>query len=363
MKLPRLAFDSRWERPTLTEEQFPPRDRARGGLRDVASSGPLVDVSNALILRAEMPEVLRIQRSDVESNAAIWNRLAAGNPFLSWEWLGSWWNHFGDQRELFVLAIHDGGHIQGFAPWYIEQRPGRGRVVRFLGSGKASSDHLTLLCEDSQANVVAAAVAEYLVADDEGGGWDHLELTGVDAEDVAILALATELERRGHLVSRRPGVACYSLDLASGWDAYLEGRSKGSRRRIKRWIESCGPEQPYELTKLATPAAIKKFWPTFIELHQQRRRSLGESGCFDEPGFEAFLAEASDKLAAIGQCHCLVVSQRHDGRPIAVEYLLTTPETTYYYQSGIDPDSADARPGSIALANSIRNTILRRATR
>ena len=65
--------------------------------------------------------------------AASWNALANDIPFRSWEWLTTWWKHYGDGHELFVLLVHDDQEkLLGIAPWYVQQRGGAGRVVQFL---------------------------------------------------------------------------------------------------------------------------------------------------------------------------------------------------------------------------------------
>ena len=45
---------------------------------------------------------------------------------------------------------------------------------------------------------------------------------------------------------------------------------------------------------------IRENWPIFVQLHQARRNSLGQEGCFHDPDFEQFLFLAVHKLAAAG---------------------------------------------------------------
>ena len=92
-----------------------------------------------------------------------WNGLAHGVPFRRWEWLESWWNHYGPgptgdgrQQELFVLAVLGSDRsLVGLAPWYIERSASRGRVVGFLGSGEVCSEYLSLLCRGGEEETVA----------------------------------------------------------------------------------------------------------------------------------------------------------------------------------------------------------------
>ena len=42
-----------------------------------------------------------------------WNRLAAGNLFLTWDWLDRWWRSFGAGAEMRVHVTWDGSELAG----------------------------------------------------------------------------------------------------------------------------------------------------------------------------------------------------------------------------------------------------------
>src|SRR5689334_24699022 len=116
-------------------------------------------------------QVARISNWDeLKALAPAWNELAQGIPFRSWQWLGSWWRHYGPAEgqagcanELFVPAIRDAaGTLVGLAPWYLQRRAARGNVVRFLGSGEVCTDYSTVLCRSGQEAEVAATLADWL---------------------------------------------------------------------------------------------------------------------------------------------------------------------------------------------------------
>jgi hypothetical protein len=67
---------------------------------------------------------------ELRALAAGWNELAT-SPLHSWDWLATWWSHYGGaERQLHVLAVYDDGRVGeglerrlvGIAPWYLEQR-------------------------------------------------------------------------------------------------------------------------------------------------------------------------------------------------------------------------------------------------
>src|SRR5438552_2165878 len=96
------------------------------------------------------------RRANIDELTALagdWNRLARGVPFCSFEWLATWWRHYQPamaamQRhvELYVVCVTDGDQLVGLAPWYLERSRAAGCVIRFLGTGEACSDYLSVLC-------------------------------------------------------------------------------------------------------------------------------------------------------------------------------------------------------------------------
>ena len=67
---------------------------------------------------------------ELSSLGAHWDKVvwqaADTSPFLSLDWITSWWDHFGEGRKLFVLVAEDGDGIAGIAPFVISR-------YRFLG--------------------------------------------------------------------------------------------------------------------------------------------------------------------------------------------------------------------------------------
>src|SRR5204862_188900 len=93
-------------------------------------------------------------------------------------------------------------------------------------------------------------------------------------------------------------------------------------------------------------------WRIFIDLHQRRRQSLGERGCFSCERFNRFLRAATERLMAAGSARLLWIEK--DGRPLASELHLCSDETTYAYQVGISPDDLAENPGWLVNTAALR---------
>ena len=50
-----------------------------------------------------------------------------------------------------------------------------------------------------------------------------------------------------------------------------------------------------------TPSDFDIAWPILVDLHQRRRQSLGELGCFASPQWAAFDRDIAAQLLAAGQ--------------------------------------------------------------
>jgi len=295
-----------------------------------------------------------------------WERLAGKVPFRSWTWLQQWQRHYGpgdSQRnnasQLMIFCVFDGKELVGVAPWYLEKSTLGGRVLRQLGTAEVCSDYLGILCRADKSEAVIAALAEHLMQASTTGEsyrrWDFLLLEGVDAEDAATIALTERLAEAGCLVHRRPAFNCWRLNLPPDWDGYcyklLNRKRRHEIRSLERkWLES-------GKAVLHTVERVDELTTAFellIELHQRRRRMLGEKGCFASPRFRAFFCDVMPELFRQGRLHLYWLEVY--GKVAAAECDLIGGDTLYAYQVGMEPELLFAQPGKV-----LNIAILRRA--
>ncbi len=300
--------------------------------------------------------------------AEDWDRLGGEVPFRSWAWLSTWWHHYGEGhcrgrpvRRLFVLTVFDDfDRLVGIAPWYIENTASHGRVLRPLGSGEVCSDYLSVLCRRGTEDRVAGALADYLAESAASDGrdlqpWDLLELGCVAVGDVAVGRLIEHLADRGNTVHRRTGPNCWRIELPESWEDYLARLSKSHRkqmRRLERRVLDSRQAVVHTVDSLDQLDAAAGF---LIDLHQRRRRELGEPGCFASARFTAFHREVMPKLLRNGQLRLSWLEL--NGRPAAAEYQIGAGGIVYAYQSGLDPVVLDQQPGRLLALATLRSAL------
>jgi len=90
---------------------------------------------------------------ELEQFRERWNSLLRANPassiFQTPEWLGSWWQAYGQNKDLFALVFADStGAVVGIAPLYADQTRFLSwplTILRMVGAGSGDSDGLDFI--------------------------------------------------------------------------------------------------------------------------------------------------------------------------------------------------------------------------
>lgn len=316
-------------------------------------------------MRIECPTTL----TDLEPYAEDWDRLSAGVPFRSWTWLSNWWRCYGPQneteaqrRQLATLcAFDDQDKLVGIAPWYLERSTRTGRVLRPLGSGDACSEYLSVLCQPAREDAVLEALADYLLHAANGCGvqgleWDLLALNAVDAADRTMGALVSYLAIAGCSIHCQPGMPCWRLELPADWEAYLCSlESKNLRRDLRRLERQFLDSQRAQLHVATCLEDLPRAMAVLVDLHQRRRKALGEAGCFARSKFAAFYHSVVPDLLRRGNLNLCWLEI--DGQPVAAEYQLVGAGVMYAYVVGMDPNASECEPGKLHNLVSVRQAI------
>ena len=296
-----------------------------------------------------------------------WDRLASGVPFRTWTWLSCWWRHYGHEpgspcgSRLFVLGVFDHtNRLVGLAPWHLQRRRSQGSVVRWLGSGEVCSDYLSVLCEPAMEDRVAESLADYLVGqrdtdDGEGWSWDLLDVQGIDARDRAVGRLVEQLAERKCLVHDGSALNCWRIELPASWDEYTAMLSRHHRREMRRLERNVFEQGHAVLHVVQNWQELPRALDILVDLHQRRRQSLGQPGCFASQRFAAFHREVMPQMLADGQLQLYWLEL--DGRPAAAQYCLSGDGVIYVYQGGIEPELLGRQPGRLLLQAILRRAI------
>ncbi len=253
------------------------------------------------------------------------------------------------------MVVFDGDDTTAPAavlPCYLENTLVRGRVLRLMGDGEACSDHLGLLASPTERHAAAEAIADCLVERDD---WDLLDFSAVDADDAATQGLLSALGQRGCTVDERDADRCWSIELPGDWEEFLALQSKSHRKQLRQLERRVLDAGRARWTLVESASQFDTAWNVLVDLHQRRRQSLRQPGCFATPTWTAFHREVARTLLSEGRLRLSHLEL--DGRPVAAEYHLAGADATYAYQGGVDPERLADEPGRLSTICSIRRAI------
>ncbi len=303
-------------------------------------------------------------RESVRAIAADWLRLADGNPFLRWDWLGTWWDAFankGTNKRLMVLVACQDNHVMGIAPLYIEERLHQGPTVSCLGAANVGPRPSPVLAEPQDAEPVAQAMAEWLIDHEAECGWRHVELVGAIAADPATRQLQAVFANQGYDTYWQPGGLYADMELPNGWDAVKQRQSfawQQEHETIRQWIHS-GELAFYEPKTLGD---LEDLWFTFVDLYRFRCNTENARGGFGLPGWGEFLWNATERMLAANSL-CLTFALTRQGDPIAAQYAVVNDQAYQVYLSGVNPAYRHWMPGAALLYQTIQTATAAGLTR
>ncbi|ACY18303.1 GNAT family N-acetyltransferase [Haliangium ochraceum] len=269
-------------------------------------------------------------------------RSSCNEPMLSPVWLDTWWQLFGEGRELRAVLVYEQGRLIGLAPLLMRRVRHRGvlplRRIEFVATGEPEADeiyseYLNIIAEKGRETRVAQQVVEALSAG-KLGRWDEMVLNMMDGNARMTRALVTELRRARLLDAEVAHKPCPYIALPESWDAYLAMLSSSRRYYIKRSIRGLEKWAGKELRieRVTEPAELERGFAILSELHEQRWQSSGRSGVFASQRFTQFHRTVMPALLEAGQLELMWVSKGE--QPLAAVYSIIWDDKLYFYQSG-----------------------------
>ncbi|MDX1390271.1 MAG: hypothetical protein R3344_13865, partial [Acidobacteriota bacterium] len=181
----------------------------------------------------------------LESLEPRWNSLlaasGAASPFLTFEWIGSWWRSFrsgdgaaADGSGLRVLVVEADGEPIAIAP--LMSATGSLFGVPLTVVSNIVNDHsfrAGLIVTDRIEEVVRA-IFRHLKATTRD--WDVISLRSLVREDAERFALTETLTLEGALVGEAPVWRSPYLPVTQDWESYFTTVSRTTRYAVRRKV-------------------------------------------------------------------------------------------------------------------------------
>jgi len=272
------------------------------------------------------------------------------SPFLTWEWLYTWWEVYGGDKELYLVLVRSpDGKLVGAAPLMIGYRDFRQpkrlhrRTLAFLGTGEClGPNYLKFIAAPDREAEVTGSVLDRVAED--AGRWDIALLRHVPCEWHAGHVLAKLAAHQRLCVHVGPAEPCVWGTLPASFDEYIravpaERRRSYLRNQDKRLRNRFGR---VSYSTCETMEWVVAYVQTLIELHLARFARKGEQSAWEDPDVYTLMTCVAQRFHERGWV-CLD-KLTLDGEPAGALMGFLFKGTYFLLQSGLLPRFAHAHP-------------------
>jgi CelD/BcsL family acetyltransferase involved in cellulose biosynthesis len=288
-----------------------------------------------------------------------WNgllqRSGTNTIFLTWEWQRTWWNWYGEESRLCILAIWDGAELVGVAPLHTTSSGEGSRALQLLG-GIELSDYLDVIIVGDEREAAVYGVLWEFLSGEYGCAWDVLDLHNVPASSPTLEILPALGRASGDVeVASVVEEVCPVIDLPSSWDSYLALLSKKQRHEVRRKVSKASREAAVRWYYVDDSVSLDGEVEDFVLLH---RKSGAHKKAFMDERMRGFFREIAGVAFDCGwlRLASLIVNDAKAASMFCFEF----DNAFLVYNSGYDPDLYPSlSTGIVLLAHCIRDAIER----
>jgi len=283
----------------------------------------------------------------------FWNRLVAESVastcHSTFEWLFTWWKHFGADKQLLLIATCENGVPVGLAPLYIDACEAGSRDLHFIGQGL--SDYADFITPRDRPDVAETLVSALL---DLRSSWDGVDLEEIPAQSPNKTLLDRVIERGRVPAVWRTTVQCPYLPIEGTWEAFYATMGKGFRHEVRnklnRWSNrSRGCIEGLELRYVDRREIDSVFVDEVVALSDERQSADGHRSPFLNHPDQEFLREV---LPLMGRRNQLRVGELRSGNALLAFMLgYQWQGVVYTWNTQYDPAYADYSLGRIVLVS------------
>lgn len=278
---------------------------------------------------------------EFKSLRETWDSLLAkssdNNAYLTWEWLLTWWKHYGEGKRLNILLIEEGGRIIGILPL---MRVNYGKFPVSLdvleNISSMDPDYSGVILTERKQDCVAALLSYLEERINSGGITFRLSRIAEDSEFLNLMRKQYPSLPKSLSLYERALTPCPYILLPLTWDEYLASFSSKTRNTLRRKLKLLAKEHNIEFRKCSPDDDIPRNVNTFCELHQRGWQNRGLSGFLLVAKMRELHQDVANLFSGKGWLNLsfLVV----DGKAASAVYGFEYRQKFYHGLTGFDPD-------------------------
>ena len=296
--------------------------------------------------------ILELQQVDKLEFGSEWNQSLSksldNHPFLTYEWLSSWWRHFGKGREVKLFTAESEGAVSLVIPvMYSTRKVFGSRRCEVSFAAAPDSDYQVFLV--SNFREAARAVNQLTESIIQDSGADCVVFGDVPEDSVTARLLAGVSGEGG--VSRSIINSCPYIPLPNNYEVFLQNLGPNMRRNLKVWERQALRDYRVEFIRCDKIGTVREAMKIFFQLHQKRQVAKGNCGLFSDEVERSFHLDVANAFEENGWLALFFLT--FNDKPVSTVYSFEYNGKLYAYLCGFDPEYARYAPGHLTFKNLI----------
>ena len=268
------------------------------------------------------------------------------DPFLSCDWFATWWRAFGHHRKLYLITARRHGYLRAVLPLMLERTWRHGIPLRRLaGIGNDHTPRFDLVRADDDKHVHRLIWNHLMTLKKE---WDVLDFPRLSAESSTtdhLVRLAREQNIQHSLWQRAPRSPW--IDIQPSWDQYLDSRSAGFRKALRRKMRRLAEQGRVGLETVTLRDALDQGLADGLRIEAESWKGSNRTAIASQRAVMDFYTELAGIMAERGQLrlHFLTL----DDVRIAFDYSIFANQCLYSLKAGHSSTHARFSPGTLLL--------------
>ncbi len=272
--------------------------------------------------------------------------------FLTWEWLSTWWKHFGDERRFSLITVSDDEKLIAAAPLMSSKYKLAGlKLTKMEFIGTPSADYQTFLLADKKEECTKLMM-DY--ASNKTSSWDCIEFEDVPEDSETIRILQTCSGKKLEFEERNLNICPYII-LPTRFEDYFQGLGSNWRRNMRRWEKRLKNDYRVNFYIHKDLDTLDEAMETFFNLHQIKWQSEKRAGVFADQKFRDFHLNIAKSFAERGWLNLCFLTLNDE--PVSAIYAFKYRNKMFNYLTGFDPKYSEYRIGHLLFLYSIKNSI------
>jgi CelD/BcsL family acetyltransferase involved in cellulose biosynthesis len=272
-----------------------------------------------------------------------WNRLAAldASPFVTYEWISSWWSALGDGEPLCLLLRDSGGALLA------------GACCRRSRSGDLTAP--TDVNYSEEWDIVAADEEARRRLWHEISHLGHRRVMLTPLHECRADEASAELEAAGYRVMRHVAQLRPYVPLPDTWDDLLASLSRKLRWQWRSGRRALDADGGLAFRTTSSVTDLDRDLDLFLTLEASGWKGRQGTAILDDPRAERLYREFAVRAARQGWLRLSILES--DGAPVAAAYSCAFAGKAFRLKSGFDERRAEHSPGLVLVGEEMRRSI------